>query len=228
MQACPKNKMAADHDLYSSADADTIVLDETLCSSAPSTPRADNEGLKKFNFDREDSLSGNTPPDNSDPRFGDKGLGDLDAALRESREKHEVLIEAAVLSTAHTSPDFYQTEMSLADKEDPGVPASTHKPVLPVQQSRIEIPRQKMKERRDISFYISTITSDGHAVLVSDCHHILEWPVTMLPLNVKPGDEMDLQISLRRGESVTSSECNDLVQVQSYLGNITGLASDPT
>ena len=76
--------MATDHDLYSSADADTIVLDETLCSSAPSTPRADNEGLKKCNFDRQDSFSGNTPTEISDPKFGNEDLGDLDAALKEN------------------------------------------------------------------------------------------------------------------------------------------------
>ena len=60
--------------------------------------------------------------------------------------------------------------------------------------------------------YISAIRTDGFALLVSDCHHVLEWPVALLPSGGKKGDVLDFNLTISPTAKIEAHKTMSTIQ----------------
>jgi hypothetical protein len=70
------------------------------------------------------------------------------------------------------------------------------------------------------SLYVSEIKETGFVVLVSDCHHVLEWPQALLPTDCRQGDV--LSFSLRRDVKASTSAGASMDSIQALLLEASG------
>ena len=59
--------------------------------------------------------------------------------------------------------------------------------------------------------YISDVKA-GFAQLVSDCHHVLEWPVALLPSGAKKGDILDFSLTKSADAAVEATNTMNVIQ----------------
>lgn len=62
------------------------------------------------------------------------------------------------------------------------------------------------------NLYISEIKPDGFAILVSDCHHVLEWPTALLPSTAKKGDLLQFNLTKAPGALQQANEKMSTIQ----------------
>jgi hypothetical protein len=65
------------------------------------------------------------------------------------------------------------------------------------------------------TLYISEIKTDGFAILVSDCHHVLEWPIALLPSDCKKGEM--LEFNLAKSAAFVTESNNKMDTIQQVL-----------
>ena len=70
------------------------------------------------------------------------------------------------------------------------------------------------------SLYVSELRQNGFAVLVSDCHHVLELPQALLPSDCQQGDV--LSFALRRDEEASASAERSMNSIQTLLLEASG------
>ena len=76
-----------------------------------------------------------------------------------------------------------------------------------------ELCRQARARRQEA--IVSRIKANGFAVLVSDCHHVLEWPQALLPSDCRQGDI--LSFSLRRDSLASKTAGQTMDRIQAVL-----------
>jgi hypothetical protein len=85
----------------------------------------------------------------------------------------------------------------------PILPAPSHTSATPTSRQRLgelktvsalrDVGRQPSSATSNL--YISELKTDGFAILVSDCHHVLEWPTALLPSTAKKGDLLQFNLT---------------------------------
>lgn len=77
---------------------------------------------------------------------------------------------------------------------------------------------QRSPSSVELRLYISKMKSDGFVVLVSDCHHVMEWPRALLPRDCRQGDV--LSFSLTRDSDASTSAGSSMGQIQELLRKV--------
>jgi hypothetical protein len=65
------------------------------------------------------------------------------------------------------------------------------------------------------NLYVSNIKTDGYAILVTDCHHVLELPLALLPSNCQKGDL--LKFNLKKGPGIVNEYNEKMKTIQEVL-----------
>jgi hypothetical protein len=112
-----------------------------------------------------------------------------------------------------TSPHSPPATQHLQKRQDPTMTARQRLSILPTTSTLRDVRRRPTSVTSTL--YISEIKTDGFAILVSDCHHVLEWPIALLPSDCKKGEM--LEFNLAKSAAFVTESNNKMDTIQQVL-----------
>jgi hypothetical protein len=114
-------------------------------------------------------------------------------------------------TTTITNPINAPTSPMIIEKKSPSVPTARDKlRNLSTETTLRDITTQTSSVSSTL--YISEIRTDGFAIIVTECHHVLELPIALLPSGGKKGDTLDFNLTISKEASQQAQNTMSTIQ----------------